>query len=367
MVVYPPSEWQIKPLASGKLLVDGEWSFFLEDQSLEEMWLYVYEVKGHPRLLKVGIAKDPERRKESYYGRLLWQALLPRRVARLAEYLFMHTSYHLSHMQPPRLNVGNFDDRGLRKSLLLFLQDVGVDCPGFTEVREVSLEEAVSTLASIIGDVTSRPLFDSVLRYGVNTFVGDGLRALRMNYEVRKDSQWPPLEKPLPQLASLRVTVDVKIEPLDRELSQVLSVDDNYVRWITSQDEKVCPYCASRHGRIYLASCITIPCHCGCRCNVAVVPDEQVNIADPELRDDVLDAPFWQEEERRTVLAFAMSKGWTESQARDYLDQYRRRPTQKERDVFPGITESVAPAYEPPPYDPSTTEVPGWSGPMPSP
>jgi hypothetical protein len=97
------------------------------------------------------------------------------------------------------------------------------------------------------------------------------------------------------------------------------------------------------------------------------VPDEQVNIADPELRDDVLDAPFWQEEERRTVLAFAMSKGWTESQARDYLDQYRRRPTQKERDVFPGITESVAPAYEPPPYDPSTTEVPGWSGPMPSP
>jgi hypothetical protein len=95
-----------------------------------------------------------------------------------------------------------------------------------------------------------------------------------------------------------------------------------------------------------------------CRCGAAAVPAEQV-LSDPLIRDDVLDAPFWQEEERRTVLVYAEAKGLDEAEARRRLADHLQRPTQAEKARYPGVERSVPPSYEPPPYDPATTEVVG--------
>lgn len=41
-----------------------------------------------------------------------------------------------------------------------------------------------------------------------------------------------------------------------------------YVKWVTEKDEKVCPTCGARDGKIYRIDKIIIPLHYNCRCNV---------------------------------------------------------------------------------------------------
>lgn len=154
------------------------------------------------------------------------------------------------------------------------------------------------------------------------------------------------------------VSTEVAVVSDDQSTRIIRSSGANYVRWVTAQDERTCPFCSSRHGRIYLADRITIPAHYRCRCGVAAVPDDQVN-SDPSRRDDVLDSEFWQQEERRTVLTYARANNLDEAAARERLATYRDRPTQAERARFPGVEQSARPSYEPPAYDPATTEVPG--------
>lgn len=180
-------------------------------------------------------------------------------------------------------------------------------------------------------------------------------RMLLEAFQGAESSDGQVLRRGLVQRIGFEVETEVGVQSLNTQLSQVLATGESYVRWVTAQDERVCPYCASRHGRIYIASRISIPAHPRCRCHVAVVPDEQVNINDMERRHDVLDAPFWTREVEETEWAFAQGKGWEDEdgqpdwrRARDYLIEYQRRPTAAERARYPGIEESVPPSYEPP-------------------
>lgn len=217
-----------------------------------------------------------------------------------------------------------------------------------------ALSGVIQARASEFRNVISQVVSDSAAQ----GFPGKRVERLVIQaFQGEQQADGTVLSRGLLQRVALEVETEVSVQALNATLRQTLVTGENYVRWVTAQDEKVCPYCASRHGRIYLASRITLPCHYRCRCMAAVVPDDQVNLSDPEQRHDVLDAPFWQEEERRTVLAYARAHGLEEDAARRKLAQYLKKPTQAEKARYPGVDEAVPPSYEPPPYDPRTTRL----------
>lgn len=78
-----------------------------------------------------------------------------------------------------------------------------------------------------------------------------------------------------------------------------------YVRVLASNDERVCPTCASRNGRVFPVDRVPIPWHPRCRCVAVPVPDEAVQERDPALRRTLLDADRWQAEHERGVEAYA--------------------------------------------------------------
>jgi SPP1 gp7 family putative phage head morphogenesis protein len=78
-----------------------------------------------------------------------------------------------------------------------------------------------------------------------------------------------------------------------------------YVRLLASNDERTCPTCASRNGRVYPVDRITVPLHPRCRCVLVEVNNEAVTETDPALRSTLLDNQRWQEEHDRGVEAYA--------------------------------------------------------------
>lgn len=228
MIVLPPAEWRLRP-QKGRLIIDGEWRFLLEDQSLARHEIYLYEVKGHPSLLKIGIARDSSKRKEVFYGSLLWQKTLSSRVARLTEYLFLHATYHLAHSRPPLFNVGNYNDRHLLNSLKALLQDIGDNHSSFTEVRQISLEDAVSTINSIVHMITTRPLHEAITQFGIMTFC-ECAHGLRSVYEVPSALSWAPSERNSKKGLSLTVTTEVRIGSSISSIDDIREAGFNYVR-----------------------------------------------------------------------------------------------------------------------------------------
>jgi SPP1 gp7 family putative phage head morphogenesis protein len=93
----------------------------------------------------------------------------------------------------------------------------------------------------------------------------------------------------------------------------------SYVRVLASNDERTCPTCAARNGRVYPIDRVPVPWHPRCRCVVVPVPDEAVQERDPESRATLLDNDRWQEEHNRGVEAYA------EGRHRERLDGLRRQ------------------------------------------
>ena len=172
LVVLPPDEWRING-SSGRVVVDGDWSFPLQARSEDDWQLYVYSVKGFPDLHKIGIAKDVLKRKEKYYGRCVKKWTLPKRDAVLVEYLFKHATYGLANKNLPRWNVGNADEEKLRPEVLALWEQFP-ESKGLTEVRLISADAAKTTLGQIQEDLKWHLKVDElVLKYGIQTFGGD--------------------------------------------------------------------------------------------------------------------------------------------------------------------------------------------------
>lgn len=93
----------------------------------------------------------------------------------------------------------------------------------------------------------------------------------------------------------------------------------SYVRVLASNDERTCPTCASRNGRVYPIDRVPVPWHPRCRCVVAPVADEAVQEKDPASRATLLDSERWQEEHNRGVEAYA------EGKHQEQLDSLRRQ------------------------------------------
>jgi len=64
-----------------------------------------------------------------------------------------------------------------------------------------------------------------------------------------------------------------------------------YGQWFATQDERTCPYCGHRHGKVYELDDVQVPAHPRCRCYVAPFRREWAD--DPDL----VNREAWQREE----------------------------------------------------------------------
>jgi SPP1 gp7 family putative phage head morphogenesis protein len=118
-----------------------------------------------------------------------------------------------------------------------------------------------------------------------------GRRLERVIIEAFQGEQLPDgtvRSRGLIQRAAFTIETEVSVVSLDQQMQAIRAAGQQYIRWVTAQDEKVCPFCASRHGRIYLSDRITIPAHLRCRCMA-------VPVAMPSP-DAAPDDGFWQDE-----------------------------------------------------------------------
>ncbi len=186
-VVTPPKEWKLATTGD-TIIVDGDWRFPLEGESEAEHEIYVYDVVNYPSLLKIGIAKDSTRRRQGYYGKLLWRDQLPRRTAWMIEYLFMHSTYHRAHTSLPRCNVGNYQFDNAIPEIQAFYKEVGERTAGITEVRQISEDEAISTIRFIHDELTNNSVFSAVLSCGIRTF--GGVPVGRSTVSIHRELKW---------------------------------------------------------------------------------------------------------------------------------------------------------------------------------
>ena len=178
LIVLPPNEWKIKSAKNNNVYVDPNWKFIFAAASEAEWQLYIYTVKNHPELLKVGIAKDVLKRKEKYYGRCLKKWTMSRREAIMAEELFKHSTYDLHSAEPPIYNIGNLQ----RESLWSEFEESA----GFSEVRRMSKDSAVATIEQILQDMRWSLTVDKILlKYGIKSFNGNHENSCRDAIKVQ--------------------------------------------------------------------------------------------------------------------------------------------------------------------------------------
>ena len=184
LVVLPPDEWRVSRRSGGVVEVDANWKFLFQAKSEADWQVYLYSVKGHPELLKVGIAKDVLKRKEKYYSRCLKKWVMPRREAILVEELFKHATYGLHSTEPPYWTVGNMQRETVLPEIEELWSEYG-ECSGFTEIRKISKDAAVATIEQIFQDVHWKLKVDELLlKYGITMRHSSPLNAMRNDIAV---------------------------------------------------------------------------------------------------------------------------------------------------------------------------------------
>lgn len=186
-IVIPPSSWKLE-LDGSALVLDGDWGFPLRQISEEPREIYIYEVKGFPELVKIGISKDSKKRHAKYYKNLLWKKDFTRRTAGMVECLFMHSTYHRAHNSPPVWNIGNFFYDTALPILKDFFDSVGHNCQGITEVRQMTVDEAESTISYIHHLLTCNDIFGAISACGIKTF--NGTPGIRSTVSIKRGITW---------------------------------------------------------------------------------------------------------------------------------------------------------------------------------
>jgi SPP1 gp7 family putative phage head morphogenesis protein len=219
------------------------------------------------------------------------------------------------------------------------VQDITIDPTPLNalEARAAAIVGRISAELQGFQSIMSQVVFDSA----VQGFPGRRLeRVIIEAFQGEQLADGSIRSRGLIQRAAFTIETEVSIVSLEQQMQAIRAAGQNYVRWVTAQDEKVCPFCASRHGRIYLSDRITIPAHLRCRCMAVPVP--------MPTPDAAPDDGFWQDEYARTVAAFAAANNLSPEDAAARLRSYRDRPTQAERLRYPGIDDAPPPIWQPP-------------------
>jgi SPP1 gp7 family putative phage head morphogenesis protein len=139
----------------------------------------------------------------------------------------------------------------------------------------------------------------------------------------------------LEQRAALIARSELATAYVKGSLQRARERGDGYIRVLASNDERTCPTCASRNGRIYPVDRAPIPFHPRCRCVAIPVPNEAVEESDPETQDVLLDSKRWRAEHERGVEAYAKAREISIEKARAELARALRTPTASERRLYP--------------------------------
>ena len=146
------------------------------------------------------------------------------------------------------------------------------------------------------------------------------------------------------QKAELVARTEMSTAYLEGQRRMAKRLGADYVRWVATEDERTCPYCASRSGLIFSLSEVVMPAHPLCRCSMVPVPNELVEKEDAEL----LDEKSWGEHREQVAAEYLLKKAkafpnakppWTIDRMLRQFDEYRVKPTGFERQRNPNISD----------------------------
>lgn len=168
--------------------------------------------------------------------------------------------------------------------------------------------------------------------------------AIRQALNGSRDSKGITKQKGLRQRASLIARTELATAYSQGALAKARERGDAYVRVLASNDERVCPTCASRNARIYPVDRVPLPWHPRCRCVAVPVPNEAVEERDPARRAVLLDNERWQAEHEKGVKTYTEGRGIDIEKAKKELSRALRTQTATEKVMFKGgkaLQESV--------------------------
>lgn len=160
-------------------------------------------------------------------------------------------------------------------------------------------------------------------------------RSIRQALEGSKDAAGVTKRLGLRQRAELIARTELANVYSRGTLERARLQGSSYVRLLASNDERTCPICASRNGRVYPADRVAVPLHPRCRCVLVPVPDEAVQEREGQTRDVLLDGERWRAEHERGIEAYAEAKGISLDQARIDLARALNTPTASEKRLSP--------------------------------
>ena len=127
----------------------------------------------------------------------------------------------------------------------------------------------------------------------------------RLEVQVRRAMQGTGQRRGMEQRAAVIARTELARVYAEASLNRARDRGDSFVRILASNDERVCPTCAARNGRVFPTDRVTLPWHPRCRCVAVPVPNEAIQERDPDTQDVLLDSERWRAEHERGVLAYA--------------------------------------------------------------
>ncbi len=179
----------------------------------------------------------------------------------------------------------------------------------FTGADPAAIRAAITTTSAFIqGEVVRfRDQLVQIVGEGATRGWGPSRleRQIRQALRGAKDPNGITRRLGLEQRAALIARAELANAYAQGALTRARERGDAYVRVLASNDERVCPTCAARNGRVYPVDRVVLPFHPRCRCVPVPVPDESVQERNPAVRAVLLDSERWQEEHERGVQTFA--------------------------------------------------------------
>ena len=224
----------------------------------------------------------------------------------------------------------------------------------FVGPSKAAIEAAAATTSAYIrGEVES--FRDNLVRI-VTDGIGQGLGAKKLEGQIRvalegaKDPQGLNNKMGFKQRAALIARSELANAYVGAQKAAAARNGFNYGRWIATKDERTCPVCASRHGRIYRLEEMVGTLHPRCRCSISPVSAEAVEEQNPEQRKQLLREDYWGNARDTMIKEFAGGKGKVVDgklipiefdKASKILEEAIKKPSPSERRQYPDM--KVAP------------------------
>lgn len=226
----------------------------------------------------------------------------------------------------------------------------------FVGASKAAIEAAATTTSAYIrGEIES---FRDNLTRIITDGIGQGLGPKKLEKQIRialegaKDPNGLNNKMGLKQRAELIARSELANAYVGAQKATAARNGFAYVRWIATKDERTCPVCASRHGKIYRIEDAVAPAHPRCRCSLSSVSSDAIEEKDSELRKQLLREDYWNNARETMLKEFAIGKGkkvdgkiipMEFGKASKILEEAIRRPSPSERRQYPDMQRAPEP------------------------